>query len=70
MRSLPEAMSQKTPFGHFSIAAEAQGQKVVVKTAIAFDKARITPAEYAGWRAFCEAADRAFAQRLVVGAAK
>ena len=40
---------------------------MTVKTTLAFKKARVTPAEYPAWRAFCEAADRAFGQRFVVG---
>jgi cellulose synthase operon protein C len=55
-----------TPFGHFSISFEEGAGKVVVRSSLAFKKARITPAEYPGWRAFCEAADRAFGQTMVV----
>ena len=56
-----------SPFGRFSIAFEESAGKMVVKTTLAFKKTRITPAEYAAWRAFCEAADRAFGQRMTVG---
>jgi tetratricopeptide (TPR) repeat protein len=70
VKSLPEAMQQDTPFGSFSISAEAAAGKVLLKTRITIRTTRIKPADYAGWRAFCEAADRAFAQRLIVGGAK
>jgi hypothetical protein len=70
VKTLPEPSQQETPFGAFMISAEASGGKVTVKTRVAFQKTRITPAEYPAWRAFCEAADRAFSQRLVVGAGK
>ncbi len=55
------------PFGRFSFTFEEAQGKVTVKTTLAFKKARVTPAEYPAWRAFCEAADRAFGQRFVVG---
>jgi hypothetical protein len=70
VKSLPEAMQQDTPFGAFSVSAESSGGKVILKSTIAIKKTRIKPAEYAAWRTFCEAADRAFAQRLVLGGAK
>ena len=52
------------------MASEVNGATVTIKSRVAFDKTRIGPSSYAEWRAFCEAADRAFAQRLVVGASK
>jgi hypothetical protein len=70
VKTLPEPVTEKSPLGRLSVSAEANGNTVTVKTRVAFDKTRITPKEYGEWRAFCEAADRAFAQRLVVGAAK
>jgi hypothetical protein len=56
-----------TPFGRFSVSFEEGPGKVVVKTSLAFKKARIMPAEYAAWRTFCEAVDRAFGQTILVG---
>jgi tetratricopeptide (TPR) repeat protein/transglutaminase-like putative cysteine protease len=61
------AATLDSPFGRFSFTFEESQGKVTVKTVLAFKKARITPAEYPAWRAFCEAADRAFGQRFVVG---
>jgi hypothetical protein len=55
-----------TPYGSFSIAFEEGAGKVVVKSSLAFKKARITPAEYPAWRVFCEAVDQAFGQSMVV----
>jgi cellulose synthase operon protein C len=63
----PIASQLDSPFGRFSIAFEESAGKVVVKTTLAFKKARITPAEYPAFRTFCEAADRAFGQRMTVG---
>jgi tetratricopeptide (TPR) repeat protein/transglutaminase-like putative cysteine protease len=70
VRSLPEPMQGDTPFGAFSISAESAGGKVILKSSLAIRKTRIKPAEYAAWRSFCESADRAFSQRLVLGGAK
>jgi hypothetical protein len=55
-----------TPFGRFAISFDEGNGKVVIKASIAFKKTRITPSEYPAWRAFCEAADRAFGQSMVV----
>jgi tetratricopeptide (TPR) repeat protein len=62
----PQPAQLDTPFGRFSVAFEESAGKVVVRTLLAFKKARITPAEYPAWRAFCEAVDRAFGQRVEV----
>jgi tetratricopeptide (TPR) repeat protein len=70
VKTLPDAVEEKSPLGRVSLAAQVAGSTVTIKTRVSFDKTRITPKEYADWRAFCEAADRAFAQRLVVGAGK
>ena len=63
----PTASQLDGPFGRFSFTFEENQGKVTVKAVLAFKKARITPAEYPAFRSFCEAADRAFGQRLVVG---
>jgi hypothetical protein len=70
VKSLPETVQKDTPFGSFAVATEQAAGKVSVRSTVTFRKTRITPSEYPAWRAFCEAADRAFAQRLVLGAAK
>jgi tetratricopeptide (TPR) repeat protein len=57
---------QDTPFGSFSITVEEAAGKVTVRSTLAMKKSRIAPAEYEAFRAFCEAADRAFGQRFVV----
>jgi tetratricopeptide (TPR) repeat protein/transglutaminase-like putative cysteine protease len=62
----PQAGQADTPFGRFSVAFEESAGKVVVRTSLAFKKARITPAEYPAWRAFCETVDRGFGQSIVV----
>jgi tetratricopeptide (TPR) repeat protein len=62
----PEAKEVDSPYGRFSVKVEASGGKVVVHTTLALKKARVPVAEYAAFRTFCEAADRAFGQRVVV----
>jgi hypothetical protein len=64
---LPLPLSMDTPFGSFAIKVEEAAGKVTVKSTLTLKKARITPGEYQGFRAFCEAVDRAFGQRVVVG---
>jgi cellulose synthase operon protein C len=63
----PTPAQLDSPFGRFAISFEEGPGKVTVKTTLAFKQARITPGEYAAWRSFCEAADRAFGQRMTVG---
>jgi hypothetical protein len=70
VKSLPESQKEETPFGSFAISAEAQSGKVIIKSRVSFDKTRITPAEYSAFQAFCGGVDRAFAQRLIVGAGR
>jgi len=64
---VPLPLSMDTPYGSFAIKVEDAGGKVTVKSTLVLKKARILPGEYQGWRAFCEAVDRAFGQRVVVG---
>jgi cellulose synthase operon protein C len=70
VKAAPDPLSAEGPFGSYAISAEVLPGKVVVKTKLAFHKSRILASEYPEWRAFCEAVDRAMAQRLLVGVAK
>jgi transglutaminase-like putative cysteine protease len=67
VQALPQAVELDSPFGRFSVKVEHAGGKVVVRSTLALKKARVPVGEYAAFRAFCEAADRAFGQRVVVG---
>ncbi len=67
VQALPQAQQVDSPYGRFSVTAEQSGGKVVVKSVLVLRKARVPVAEYPAFRAFCEAADRAFGQRVVVG---
>lgn len=64
---VPLPLSMDTPYGAFAIKVEEAAGKVTVKSTLTLKKPRISPSEYQGWRAFCEAVDRAFGQRVVVG---
>jgi hypothetical protein len=62
---LPQEVA--TPFGKFSISVEQSAGRVVVRSQISLTKSRIKPSEYMEFRMFCETADRAFGQRVVLG---
>jgi tetratricopeptide (TPR) repeat protein len=63
---LPEPVKLDSPYGKVELTADVQSGKVVVRSSIALKKSRIAPVEYAQFRAFCEAADNALGQRLVL----
>jgi cellulose synthase operon protein C len=67
VRAMPTAQKLDTPFGSFHVTVEQAPGKITVRTGLSFKKARVTPAEYEAFRSFCEAVDRAFGQRIVVG---
>jgi tetratricopeptide (TPR) repeat protein/transglutaminase-like putative cysteine protease len=62
----PAPDKKDTPYGRYEITVEQAPAKITVKSSLAFKKARIPPAEYAAWRAFCDSVDRAFGQRIIV----
>ena len=70
VKAVPESIHEQGPFGSYAVSAEVSAGKVVVNTIVAIQKSRISSGEYQGWRAFCEAADRALSQRLVLGVPK
>jgi hypothetical protein len=70
VKTVPEPIEGTTPFGRYGIRVEVTPAKVVVKTVLSIERTSIARSDYAAWRAFCEAVDRAFLQRLVIGATK
>lgn len=64
----PKAASGQSVYGSYAVLVENTGGTVRVRTHVAFDKTRISAAEYPAFRAFCEEVDRALGQRLVYGA--
>ncbi len=62
----PRAANETSPFGTVKVEVESgAGGLVRVRTTIAMTKTRIPATEYAAFRAWCEAADRALGQRVV-----
>lgn len=66
LQKVPTSQKIDSPFGHFELSVEQAAGKVTVRTSLSFKKVRVTPSEYAQFRAFCEAVDRGFNQRIVV----
>jgi hypothetical protein len=67
LQKVPAPQKIDSPFGNFELTVEQVPGKVTVRTSLSFKKVRVAPAEYAQFRTFCEAVDRAFNQRIVVG---
>lgn len=67
VKRLPVNAKVTSPVGYVEVAVESEGNKVVIKSKLAITKSRITPGEYAAFRDFCQKADDALSQRLVVG---
>jgi cellulose synthase operon protein C len=66
LQKVPAPQKIDSPFGHFELSVEQVAGKITVRTSLSFKKARVVPSEYAQFRAFCEAVDRGFNQRIVV----
>ncbi len=64
--SAPLPADVRTPFGSVRVETESAGTTVHVVTTITLDQTRILAREYAAFRAFCEAGDRALDQRVIV----
>lgn len=64
---LPRAARGESEFGRYAVSVSAEPGKVVVRSQLALDVSRVSPARYQDFRRFCHAADAAFEQRLVLG---
>jgi hypothetical protein len=62
--TMPRAANETSSFGSVVVEVEPNGGALRVKTTIAMTKTRIAASEYAAFRAWCEAADRALGQRV------
>lgn len=60
----PRSAEGKSPFGFYKVDVETTGNVVRVTTTVAITKSRISVAEYAAFRTFCERADRELGQSL------
>ena len=67
VRRMPAPIKLTTPVGFVELEVSNEGSKVVVKSKLAITKSRIAPSEYAAFRDFCQKADDALSQRLVIG---
>ncbi len=67
VRRLPEAVQVSGPFGQAEVRVRSEPGKLVVTSKLALTKSRVSPASYAAFREFCEKADAALSQRLVLG---
>ncbi|NUP06844.1 MAG: DUF3857 domain-containing protein [Polyangiaceae bacterium] len=63
---LPEDAKVEGPFGSVVVTVKQEAGRVVVTSTLAVTKSRITPTEYAAFRAFCQKVDAALDQRLVI----
>lgn len=63
---MPEDATVEGPFGRVTVTLKHEGSRVTVTSTIAVTKSRIKPSEYAAFREFCQKADAALEQRLVV----
>jgi cellulose synthase operon protein C len=66
----PHPAEGKSPFGFYKVDVETTGNVIRVKTTVAITSSRITAAEYAAFRTFCEQADRELGQSLTFTVAK
>ena len=57
VQSLPQPVKIDTPFGTFELTVEQTGRRIVARTYLRLDAARIAPAVYPAWRSFCQAVD-------------
>jgi tetratricopeptide (TPR) repeat protein/transglutaminase-like putative cysteine protease len=64
--SMPQPVKVDGPFGYYSLEIEATPQKVKVQSKLGVKVRRVNVSDYAAWKQFCEAADRALGAPLVV----
>jgi transglutaminase-like putative cysteine protease/Tfp pilus assembly protein PilF len=67
VQSLPGNTLLETPFGSAALRFEQRGREVVIRTSVQFRKVRISTAEYAAFRDFCDQIERAFRGEVKVG---
>jgi tetratricopeptide (TPR) repeat protein/transglutaminase-like putative cysteine protease len=67
MKSGPQAASGTSQFGSYKVEVTEQAGQVTVKSRVELTAARVKPAQYPAFKAFCEAVDRALGTRLVAG---
>ena len=68
VKSAPASSKASGPFGSYSVDVTADAAALHVKTRVTLSKTRVTPNDYAAFRAWCEQVDRALGQRATVAA--
>jgi Domain of Unknown Function with PDB structure (DUF3858) len=63
---MPANWKYETAYGTALIRYERHGRELVVSTSVQFRQLRIAPAEYAGFREFCQNVETAFHQEIRV----
>jgi tetratricopeptide (TPR) repeat protein len=63
---MPEDVKVDGPFGTVTLSVKQEGSKVTVSTKVSLAKSRVSPQEYAEFRAFCQKVDAALGQRLAI----
>jgi tetratricopeptide (TPR) repeat protein len=66
IKSTPESSRASGPFGSYSMDVETGAVSIRVKTVVTLAKARVSAAEYASFRTWCEQVDRVLGQRATV----
>jgi len=66
LEKMPVNWKYDTPYGTALIRYERRGRELVVSTSVQFRKLRIAPAEYAGFREFCQNVEDAFHKEVKV----
>ncbi|HVZ19201.1 MAG TPA: DUF3857 domain-containing protein [Terriglobales bacterium] len=66
IEQVPHDWHYDTPYGTALIRYELRGHELIVSTSVQFRKLRIQPAEYGGFREFCQNVEKAFHQEIKV----
>ena len=63
---LPHAITTETPFGHAQFGCRAEAEALDCTGEVALTTARVSPGDYAAFRAFLTQVDQAFARKVLV----
>ncbi|MCL2451083.1 MAG: DUF3858 domain-containing protein, partial [Polyangiaceae bacterium] len=66
VRNAPVSTKGSSPFGAYSVEVDTSGGSLHVKTSVTLSMTRVSVADYAAFRGFCEEVDRALGQRATV----
>jgi hypothetical protein len=63
---LPEAVEEKTPFGHVRLTYRVEGNTLVAEGEVALSAARVKADDYGAFREFLGRVDRAFGRKVTL----